>query len=185
MRRPVFSRWIKKQVQEIAGVDSLNLRRLAAAAQKDKPRLIEPLLLYAITAGYTDRLISFIYQDDIRESYEQVLSTIKGIYGDLGLIDFEGIALSGQFENTMPREYGKFLASYRTSYNRPETTRDSKRMRWERSRKLQLEKGVSAADIYRALGLNAGNVNAYLKYGDTDKVSLQNANDIMNYLYQY
>ena len=100
-------------------------------------------------------------------------------------IDLEEAALSGQYDDSLPREYGKFLTSYRVSYNRPETVKDSKCMRWERSCALQLEKGVTTADIYRALGLNAGNVNAYLKHGDTDKVSLQNAADIMNYLYQY
>ena len=163
---------------EIAGVSSFCLRKLAATAQKEKPRLIEPLLLYAISAGQVDRLISFVYKNDVLESYQSILHLLGGI-------DLEEAALSGRFDDNLPREYSKFLTSYRASYNRPETAKDSKRMRWERSRALQLEKGVATADIYRALGLNAGNVNAYLKHGDTDKVSLQNATDIMNYLYQY
>ena len=178
MRRPVFSRWIKKQVLEIADTESINLRKLAAAAQKEKPRLVEPLLLYAVAVGHVDRLIGFIYRDNVRESYEKVLAVISGI-------DLEEAARSGQSDDSLPREYGKFLASYRASYKWPETVKDSKRMRWERSRALQLEKGVSAAEIYRALGLNAGNVNAYLKHGDTDKISLQHATDIMDYLYEY
>ena len=177
MRRPVFIRWIKKQVLEIAGTDSFSLRRLAALAQKDKPRLAEPLLLYAVAAGHTDRLMSFIYQEDIRKSYEKVLSILKGV-------DLKEAALSGRLDDALPREYGKFLASFRASYNRPETVKDSKYLRWERSRAIQLEKGINTADVYRALGLNAGNVNAYLKHGDIDKVSLQNATDIMDYLYQ-
>jgi len=177
MRRPVFVRWIKKQVLEIAGTDSFCLRKLTAVAQNEKPRLAEPLLLYAVAVGHTDRLMSFIYQEDIRKSYEKILSILIGV-------DLNEAALSSRLNDALPREYGKFLASYRASYNRPETTKDSKRMRWERSRVLQLEKGISTADIYRALGLNAGNVNAYLKHGDTDKVSLQNATDIMNYLSQ-
>jgi hypothetical protein len=177
MRRPVFKRWIKRQVQEIAGTETLNLRKLASAAQKDKPRLIEPLLLYAVAAGYVDRLISLIYQEEIQKSYEAVLLHLEGI-------DLENAALSGQLDNILPREHAKFLISYRAAYNRPETARDSKRMRWERSRILQLEKGISTAEIYRTLGFNAGNVNAYLKHGDIDKVSLQIATDIMNYLYQ-
>jgi len=177
MRRPVFNRWIKRQVLEIAGTDSFSLRKLAAAAQKKNPRLVEPLLLYAIIAGQVDRLISFVYKNDVLESYKSVLPVLMGI-------DLEEAALSGQFVDSLPREYSKILTSYRASYNRPETAKDSKRMRWERSRALQLEKGVATADIYRALGLNAGNVNAYMKHGDTDKVSLQNATDIMTYLSQ-
>jgi len=178
MRRPVFSRWIKRQVLEIADASTFSLRKFAAAAQKENPRLMEPLLLYAITADQVDRLISFVYKDDVLESCKSVLPVLQGI-------DLEAAALSGQLDDSLPREYGKFLKSYRASYNRPETAKDSKRMRWERSRALQLEKGVITADIYRALGLNAGNVNAYLKHGDIDKVSLQNATDIMDYLYQF
>ena len=178
MRRPVFSRWIKRQVLEIAGADSFNLRKLTAAAQKKTPRLIEPLFLYAFAAGHIDRLLALVYQDDVHENYERVLAILEGV-------DLEEAALSNRDIAGLPREYGKFLSSYRAAYNHIETTNDSKRMRWKRSRTLQLEKGVSAADIYHALGLNPGNINAYLKHGDIDKVSLQKATDIMNFLYQY
>ena len=177
MRRPVFSRWIKRQLLEIAGAGSFSLRKLAATAQNKNPRLIEPLLLYAIITGRVDRLIDFVYKDEVRDSYESVLMIFDGI-------DLENAAHNGQLDDSIPGEYKKFLISYRVSYNRPETTKDSKRMRWERSRILQLEKGVSTADIYHSLGLNHGNVNAYLKNGDLDKVSLQNATDIMDYLYK-
>ena len=36
--------------------------------------------------------------------------------------------------------------------------------------------------ICNELGLNRGNVNAYMKHGDVSKMSLQNATRIMKYL---
>ena len=65
---------------------------------------------------------------------------------------------------------------------KPETQAESKRLRWEKSRQLQLQKGVSVARICNELGLNRGNVNAYMKHGDVSKMSLQNATRIMKYL---
>ena len=161
---------------ELAGVDSFSLRKIAAAAQNEKHRLIEPLLLYATATGQTERLLGFVYKDDVRRSYENVLTFFEGI-------ELEEAARDRQLEGSIPREYGKFLASFRASYNRPETSKESKRMRWERSRALQLETGISTAEICHALGLNPGNVNAYLKHGDLDKVSLRTATAIMTYLF--
>lgn len=177
MRRPTFSRWISKEIRHLSGNDSLNLRKLASRAQSSSPRMIEPLLLYAIETKKTQALLDLVWREDIRVSYENVLAALR---------DYESIqsmALSEEDFAFLPREYGKFLSSYRAAYRKPETDAESKRLRWERSRDIQLKKGISNAEIYKALGLNPGNVNAYMKHGALDKVSLQNSTDIMKYLY--
>ncbi|MEG0759484.1 MAG: hypothetical protein RR505_13825, partial [Raoultibacter sp.] len=172
-----FEGWITKELRYLSGGSSLNLRKLTALSQDSLPRLVEPLLLYAIQTGKVDALLSFVWREEIRASYSNALA-ILGDCSDLGTL-----ALSDSNSVVLPREYGKYLTSYRTAYNKPETDAESKRMRWERSRDLQLKKGVSNAAIYNALGLNPGNVNAYMKHGALDKVSLQNSTAIMKYLY--
>ena len=47
---------------------------------------------------------------------------------------------------------------------------------------LQQEKNVSTYRVYTDLGLNHGNVNAYLKYGDISNVSLEVAEKVLEYL---
>jgi len=176
VRRPNFERWLRRQILGLADTDSFNLRKLAALAQKEKPRLAEPLLLYAYTTGKTERLLSFVWNDELYRSYLTALEAIENT-------DLAGVALSGRKVGSLSREYSKFLDSYRAAYNKPESNNESKRLRWERSRALQLEKGVNTSEIYQALALNAGNVNAYMKHGALEKVSLKNATDIMKYLY--
>ncbi|MDR1184432.1 MAG: hypothetical protein LBK67_06505 [Coriobacteriales bacterium] len=177
MRRPRFDRWARRLILELAKTESFNLRRLAASAQKDNPRLVEPLFLFAYDTDNTDRLFELLWKDEVRASYETALEALAG----RSLTD---IALHGCAAEELPREYCKILNSFRAAYYRPETIYESKRLRWERSRRLQLEKGVRASEVYHALGLNPGNVNAYLKHGELDKVSLENATNIMKYLYQ-
>lgn len=177
MRRPTFERWIAREIQHLSGSDSLNLRKLAAMAQDSTPRLVEPLFLYAFETGKIEALLDYLWRDDVRASYKYVLEMLED------QDSMQATALSEGGLGLLPRDYSKHLASFRAAYNRPETDAESKRMRWERSRDLQLKKGISNADIYNALGLNPGNVNAYMKHGALDKVSLQNSTDIMKYLY--
>lgn len=146
-------------------------------AQDTTPRLIEPLFLYAFETGKTETLLDYLWRDDVRASYGHMLEMLEGQDG------LQTMALSEDNSVTLPREYSKHLASFRVAFNKPETDAESKRMRWERSRDLQLKNGISNAEIYKALGLNPGNVNAYMKHGALDKVSLQNSTDIMKYLY--
>lgn len=177
MRRPTFKRWIAGQIQYLSGSDSLSLRKIAALAQDGVPRLVEPLLLYAYETGKVDALLGFVWREDILACYESILEKLKN---DESL---QSIALDEKSSVNLPREFSKYFSSYRAAYYKPETNAESKRLRWERSRELQLKKGVSTAEIYNALGLNPGNVNAYMKHGALDKVSLQNSTDIMKYLY--
>ena len=176
MRRPLFSRWIRRQVLNLANIEPFSLRKFAALAQKENPRLREPLLLYAIANDCTSKLLGYTYKEDVLNSYTQILELLKD--KDLAEVALNNLDIDG-----LPREYSKFFASYRSAYNKPQANRESKHLRWKKSRLLQLEKGVNTADIYHTLDLNPGNVNAYMKHGDLDKVSLKNATEIMKYLH--
>lgn len=175
MRRPVFKRWIQKEAARLAGFSTFRLREIAAAMQGSGPRAKEPLLLYALEADRFEKLLELIWRDDIREEYR----TIADMLRDINLSE---AAVSGNIPENLPREYAKHLTSFASEYHKPETQAESKRLRWEKSRQLQLQKGISAAYISQELGLNRGNVNAYLKHGDVNKVSLQNATNIMKLL---
>jgi len=83
----------------------------------------------------------------------------------------------------LPPRYEKALLSYKAAFQRIDSRNESKKLRWEKSIQLQKKKGISNAQIYLALNLDAGNVNAYMKHANIDKVSLKNATDIMEYLY--
>ena len=175
MRRPRLSRWLKKEVMHLAGLESFSLRKAAAVAQDGCPRAAAPLLLFALCSGRTERLLDYVWRDDVRVSFEAVATMLEGK-------DIESIAIAGGRIEELPREYAKHLDSYHACYHASETKAESKKLRWERSRMLLLQKGVPVAQISRDLGLNQGNLNAYLKHGDVSKLSLANADAVMRYL---
>ena len=143
--------------------------------QDGRPRAKEPLLLCALATGRYEKLMALMWRDDIKEEYSAVAELLQGA-------DLSALALNGVFPEGLPREYAKRLNTFASEYRKPETQAESKRLRWEKSRQLQLQKGVSVARICNELGLNRGNVNAYMKHGDVSKMSLQNATRIMKYL---
>ena len=49
---------------------------------------------------------------------------------------------------------------------------------------MKKEKGITNYRIYKALNLNPGNVNSFLKNGDTGKVGLNTARRMLKYVNQ-
>jgi hypothetical protein len=172
MRRPNFKGWVSRELKYLSGEDTLNLRRLAYLAQGQRPRLRERLVLYALSIGQEERLRGYLYDETLLSDLGEVEIILRG--ADLDKPDRE-------IQTQLPSRYQKALDSYRSAYYRIDNRSDSKRLRWERTVQLQKEKGLSNTQIYRALDLNPGNINAYLKHGDIDRVTLATATKIMKY----
>ena len=86
-----------------------------------------------------------MWRDDIKEGYSAVAELLQGA-------DLSALALNGVFPEGLPREYAKRLNTFASEYRKPETQAESKRLRWEKSRQLQLQKGVSVARILQRVG---------------------------------
>jgi hypothetical protein len=136
--------------------------------------LRERLVLYAVATGQSARLASFLYD-------ERMIDELAAVERALQTVDLDNP--DGLHRASLPPRYKKALDSFRAAYHAIDTRNESKRLRWERTVRLQKEKGISNAQIYQALGINAGNVNAYLKNGDIDRVTLDTATSIMKFLF--
>ena len=133
------------------------------------------MLLYAHAEKKTDLVCGLLWSGKLKDEYRCVSAALESV-------DWADVGSLGEARENLPREYAKFVDSFLAAYAEPESRAASKRLRWQRSREEQLRKGVSTTEICRALGLNIGNVNAYLKDGTLDKVSLSNATKIMKHL---
>jgi hypothetical protein len=165
---------VSRELKYLSGEETLNLRRLAYLAQGSTPRVRERLVLYALATGQSCRLKSILYDERMVDE----LATVEEV---LQAVDFDN---PGELHwASLPLRYKKALDSFKAAYHAIDTKNESKRLRWERTVRLQKEKGVSNAQIYQALEINAGNVNAYLKNGDIDRVTLDTATNIMKFLF--
>ena len=174
MRRPNFVGWVSRELRYLSGENTLNLRRLAFLAQNNVPRLWERLVFYTIATCRVDRLKTFLYRDDLAAELDEICEKV-------GSANFNDPCSAEHLQ--LPPRYDKVLLSYKAAYRKIDARNASKMLRWEKSVEIQKKKGVSNAQICQALGLDAGNINAYLKYAQIDRVSLEKATDIMKYLY--
>ena len=92
-------------------------------------------------------------------------------------------ALREQCER-LPDGYHKVWRSYLSVKNRVHTDADTKELMRKKLLRLQEKNGVSNYRIYTDLQLNPGNVNAWLKHGKSEKVSLNNARMMLRYVEQ-
>ena len=174
MRRPNFKGWVTKELLYLSAENTLNLRRLSFLAQSTVPRLWERLVLYAIATNQVTRLTSFLHREDMIAELATIHKLAEGF-------DFNDPESNGRLQ--LPPRYKKALLSYKAAYQNIDTRNASKKLRWEKSVELQKKKGISTTQICEALGLDIGNVTAYLKRSDINRVSLEKATDIMKYLY--
>ena len=82
------------------------------------------------------------------------------------------------------REYRTIYENYLNQKNAKQNEDKIKALMQKRIVEVQAEKGISNYRIYKALNLNPGNVNAFLKNGDTGKVGIDTARRMLAYVNQ-
>lgn len=170
MRALTFAGFLTKYVRELSYCESNSLYKLAAEAGESNARLREPLFLYAV---FTDRA------ETLRKAVRGTGLSI--VYGDLFDKSKSELAEALQ-SDALPPEYRKVWRSYLVKKNRHQTENETKELMRQRILRLQRERSLSNYRLYTALGLNPGNLNAWLKHGQSDKVSLETARAVLQYL---
>lgn len=173
MRRLTFNGYLKSYVRFLAGEDTLALSRLAEVARAE-PRLVEPLSLYAVRSGRADRLAE-LWSD--RQDLRRDLRPLEALEsrGELEA------ALGGEDARLRP-EYAKVWRSYRARSEAPARDAELKAQARKRALELETEKRVTRYRMAKDLGLNVGNLHAFLAQGNTSKLSLERASKLVEYL---
>ena len=162
MRKLTFKGFLAKYVRALSMQNTLSIYRLVREAECANPRLREPLTLYALFYGQGHALCR----------------AVKGGWIDRQVITCSPDELTVMLRGEHPvlsENFKKVYRSYRVVAAMQQADDNTKRLLLERTRRLQAKNGVSNYRLYRGLGLNPGNVNAYLKTGNTSKVSLKTA----------
>jgi len=173
MRRLTFPGFLQTYVRALSGEDTLALPRLAILSQSEA-RLVEPLLLWAAVTDRAKRLGRLL---EGRPSLQQELQTLARLRL-AGCLESE---LAASSPNLRP-EYFKVWHSY--VVRRDVLIRDKELRLKVRKRVLELEsqKSVTRYRMAKDLGLNPGNLHAFLSQGDPTKLSLDRVADLVEYL---
>lgn len=173
MQRLTFHGFTKRYVASLSISGTTAIYQLVNEISDGNLRLREPLFLYAVSNGHLETLLTAtrntelhsVYTDlSKRYSYEQILDALE----------------SGS--STLPESYQKVWTSYQSVADKPERDNRVKALMRIKIVKIQDVKGVTTYRICKELHLNNANVNAWLKNGHPNKVSLDTARTVLEYL---
>lgn len=176
MRELTFKGFLARYVKQLSKSKTNSLYKLAKEASSDNTRLREPLLLFALYSGKQTVLLQATKDQKLFAEYQRMVSL------------YSADQITQMFEDSasaLPNEYHKVWRSFQSQKNRGQSDDHTKELMRLKVKKLQEQCGVSNYRIYTDLNLNPGNVNAWLKHGAADKVSLETARTILHYLEKY
>ncbi|MBO6039749.1 MAG: transcriptional regulator [Oscillospiraceae bacterium] len=171
MRKLTLKGFLAQYVRKLSRSDSLDLKKLAEEASSSNVRLRAPLVLYAVSFGREDLLQTYLQRPGGNPDMARELARLSGK-------DIERMLESGD----APDEYLKVWSSYLVARDAPARDEALKAEMRKKVLRLQQESGCSNYRIYTDLNLNPGNINSWLKNGDSAKVSYQTAERVMEYV---
>jgi len=173
MRRLTFPGFLQAYVRALSGEGTLALPRLAALSETEA-RLVEPLLLWAAVTNRAGRLDGLL---EGRPALQRELKTLVRLQST-GRLESE-LADAG---STLRPEYSKVWHSYLVRRDAPSRDKELRLKVRERVLDLESQKGVTRYRMAKDLGLNPGNLHAFLSLGDPTKLSLDRVADLVEYL---
>ena len=173
MRELTFRGFLTQYVKQLSKYNTNSLYKLADEASRDNARLREPLFLFALYSDKQMVLLQATKDQSLFAEYQKMV------------LLYSADQMTQLFENNasvLPNEYHKVWRSFQSQKNRGRSNDHTKELMRLKVKRLQEQCGVSNYRIYTDLKLNPGNVNAWLKHGVADKVSLDTARRMLRYV---
>ena len=162
MRELSFKGYLQQQLCELSNYDSKSLYKFARLAESNA-RLKNTLCLYL------NYYVSEKLKKQLCKKFPYLIEECDRLNG----VAVEDLALS---------EHNTIYENYMNYKNRKQNEDKIKLLMQRRIVEVQEEKGITNYRIYKALNLNPGNVNAFLKNGDTGKVGLDTVRRMLTYV---
>ena len=174
MRKLTFKGFLSQYVKNLSYSNTLDIKRLAKEATTNNLRLRAPLVLYALASSKKDQLMDALSDCSNASEMCRMLD-----YFDCA--DLESQLGGGR----VPEDYSKVWNSFLVAQNTPKRDDDLKGAMRKKILRVQAEKNCSNYRVYTDLKLNPGNINSWLKNGDSAKVSYRTAERVMDYVLHY
>lgn len=168
--RQTFEGFLKAYCAELAGTNTVSIRRLCRLAASDAPRVAEPLFLLALERGKLAHLLEVSRGTSLEGEYRERAEEAAPY----------GSALAYLESGAAPGRYAKVLDAFRAKDDLLAADRRIAGLMRTKTLEALQSGGVTRYCLCRDLGLNPGNVYAYLK-GDASKVSRETARRIMTH----
>lgn len=166
MKQLTFKGFLKSYLTELSLCESSSITKLCKELD-DNFRLLEPLTLYIKMTSTSEQQLK-IKNEAVNDA----------LYSLLNINDVE-LALKN---NLLSDNYQKVYNSYLVKARKKEREDYTKRLMLIRIKEQQKKKHITNYRIYTDLKLNQGNINDYLANENVDKLSLNTASKILDYV---
>ena len=173
MRELTFRGFLTQYVKHLSVQETTSLYKLAKEASSTNPRLKEPLFLYALFSQKKDGLLQATKTAPLHEEYHRLMT----LYTAEQMTE-----LLEQESPLIAVEYHKVWRSFKSRKNKWKADDHTKELMRQKVKYLQEKTGITNYRIYTDLQLNPGNLNAWLKHGFHDRVSLETARKTLQYV---
>lgn len=164
-----FRGFLNGYCRELTGLETSSLRKLLAAVLEDAPSAAEAVMVYAAAQGKAEYLCKLAEGTRVEESYK---SFVKKLEASDNLQDC-------LFANSTEQRFKKVWLAYLSKKEAIKADRRVIALMREKTLEALRGANVTVYALCNQLGLNRGNVYAYLNGGDASKVSRQTARRIM------
>ncbi len=166
-----FKGFLKSYCRELTGLETNSLKRLIRSSATDSPSAAEAVFLLALAQDKGNYALGLARGTWMADSYTKVY----GLYRTCSSWD-EFFELED-----LPHRYLNVWRSYLAVKNRAVTDRRVSGLMREKTLAALEQSDTTCYSLCKQLGLNKGNVYAYLHGGDSSKVSRETARSIMEY----
>lgn len=161
-----FKGFLQTYCRELAGSNTLSMRKLVALADGSAPRVAEPLFLLALEQGKVSYLCSLAQGTWMEHEYNDLAKDA---------VAFAGEAHSFALLDQTPHRYQNVARAYDAQWDELESGRRMTGLLRGKTLDCLQRAGVSAYRLFADTGVNKGNGYAYLLHGDVAKVSYETA----------
>ena len=180
MRQLTLKGFLRQYCKVLADLDTLSYARLASRAENGWARVVEPLVLLAAVEGKLPLLK--------KRAGALVSEAVSQLEGALGLAQgCDRVDESSLLERKidLPDSFRKVLVSYEAEVGKVANDRRLTGLLREMLLPIMDEKKLTGYRLCKELGLNSGNVYAFLAKGDVKCVSKETALRMLEFAEAY
>lgn len=173
MRNLTFKGFITQHVKELSVGNTISVFKLAKEASTTNPKLVEPLLLYAVTCGKAEILLAATKKTALNEKYQKTI--------DKYLAEVNENALQESVPN-MPHGYKAIYNSFVDAKSKNRANDPSKEYYKKEIERISKENDLSLSLLAKKTGFKRGNTYKFFSNNQQDCLSINALKTMLAYL---
>lgn len=171
MAELTFQKFLKSYMRQLSEQNTVSIIRLADEASCTNYRLREPLMLYAMVTGQSDKLLCATKDAELYKEYHSILTTY---------LKEQVLVILAEGTDELPKNYHKVWRSYVSVRDRDLVDQETIGLIRDKIHKLREKHEIPITEIRNAMSLKPAKYTRWMVHGDCKAVTLAEARTALN-----